>query len=201
MGGLDNSIFQGYILISDSLFHCYYPSTAGSRITLIDGPAGRLDTIRQSMESLFRDYGMMATPAAERLASFNAVENTYLTVFIMLGGLGIIIGTIGLGIVLQRNISQRRQELALYIALGFSKQCVFKLILSEHLLILFSGLFLGIIAAVPVLFNQLISPGNIVPMALISVILMMILLNGFLWIWFTTASMLRKDLLPALRQE
>ena len=201
MGGLENSIFQGYILISDSLFHCYFPSQADSRITLIDGPAGQQDAIGQSLETLFRDYGMMATPASERLAAFNAVENTYLTVFIMLGGLGIIIGTIGLGIVLQRNISQRRQELALYIALGFSKQCVFKLILSEHLLILFSGLFLGIIAAVPVLFNQLISPGNIVPMALISVILLMILLNGFLWIWFTTASMLRKDLLPALRQE
>ena len=201
MGGLENSIFQGYILVSDSLFHRYYPSTSGSRITLIDGPASQMDTIRQSLERLFRDYGMMATPATERLASFNAVENTYLTVFMMLGGLGVIIGTIGLGIVLQRNISQRRQELALYIALGFSKQCVFKLILSEHLLILFSGLFLGIIACVPVLINQLTSPGNVVPLALISTILLMILLNGFLWIWFTTISMLKKDLLPSLRME
>ena len=73
---------------------------------LIDGPATKSDTITHRLETLFRDYGMMVTSASARLAAFHAVENTYLSVFMLLGGFGIIIGTFGLGIVIFRNIRQ-----------------------------------------------------------------------------------------------
>ncbi|MEI7725112.1 MAG: ABC transporter permease [Bacteroidota bacterium] len=201
LGGLDNSIFQGNILVSDSLLRMYYPSTDGSRITLIDGPVIQQDTISKRLETLFRDYGLMAITAPERLSSFNAVENTYLSVFMMLGGLGIIIGTIGLGIVLLRNISQRKQELSLYVALGFRKQFVFKLILAEHTLILAAGLLLGVIAALPVILPLLICPGSSIPWIFISVILLLVVANGFLWIFFSARKILTMDPLSGLRKE
>jgi len=38
---------------------------------------------------------MDVTKTSEKLASFNAVENTYLSVFMLLGGLGVIMGISG----------------------------------------------------------------------------------------------------------
>jgi ABC-type antimicrobial peptide transport system permease subunit len=201
MGGLDNSIFQGSLLISDSLLQVFYPSSGGSGIMLIDGPLAQMEPIARKLESLFRDLGMMTTTTSERLASFNAVENTYLSVFMMLGGLGIIIGTIGLGIVLMQNMSQRTQELALYHALGFRNQFVFKLILTEHLLILLSGLMLGLLAALPVILPLLISQVHPVPWLLMSGILVIVLANGFLWIYFPARRIISGNPVSGLREE
>ena len=78
------------------------------------------------------DYGIEITPTSQRLATFNSVENTYLTVFMALSGLGFIIGTIGLGIVLLRNVYERRQELALMLSLGYSQKQVFKIVFTEN---------------------------------------------------------------------
>ena len=168
---------------------------------LIDGPANRRDIISSRMETLFRDHGMIITPASQRLASFNVVENTYLSVFMILGGLGVIIGTIGLGIVLLRNIALRRQELALYLALGFRRKFIFNLLLAEHTLILALGLVLGLVASLPLIFPLLIYRNSMVPWMLITGILLLILANGFTWIYITASTIMRKDILTGIRDE
>ena len=48
--------------------------------------------------------------AARRLAQFNAVQNTYLNTFQVLGGLGLLLGSAGLGVVVLRNVLERRNE-------------------------------------------------------------------------------------------
>ena len=53
------------------------------------------------------DFGADATGTAERLAQFHRVENTYLSTFQALGGLGLILGTMGLATVLLRNVLER----------------------------------------------------------------------------------------------
>ena len=47
-----------------------------------------------------------------RLAAFQEVQNTYLSIFQLLGGLGLLLGTVGLGMVVLRNALERRSELA-----------------------------------------------------------------------------------------
>ena len=59
------------------------------------------------------------TPTAERLEAYLAVENTYLTTFQALGGLGLLLGALGLAVVLLRSVWERRGELALLRALGY----------------------------------------------------------------------------------
>jgi len=201
VGGLDNSIFQGNILVSAELFRQYFPSVGGSKLMLVDGAFAKRSEISERLTYLFQDYGMMLTPASERLAQFNSVENTYLSVFMLLGGLGIIIGTIGLGIVLLRNLTERKQEIALYQALGFSQSYIFKLLFAENLFILFVGIGIGTFAAFAGIMPSFISPSFQLPTIFLLVIFLLILLNGCVWIYFPIKSSLQKNLMLSLRNE
>ncbi len=201
MGGLENSIFQGNILVSAELFRQNYPSAGDSKMMLIDGDFKQRSTVSERLEYLFQDYGMVITPASERLAQFNSVENTYLTVFMMLGGLGMLIGTIGLGIVLLRNLADRRREIAIYQAIGFKKSFILKLILTENLFLLLSGMGIGLVAAFTGILPSFFSPAYQLPTIFILVILLVILLSGFAWIYFPVKIFLHKNLLQGLRKE
>ncbi len=68
------------------------------------------------------DFGFDVVPTAERLANFHRVENTYLSTFQMLGGLGLLLGTLGMAAVLLRNVLERRRELALLRAVGYNSR-------------------------------------------------------------------------------
>jgi ABC-type antimicrobial peptide transport system permease subunit len=201
MGGLANSIFQGNILISAELFRQYFPSVGGSKVMLVKGDFAKRTGISERLEYLFQDYGMVATPASERLAEFNSVTNTYLSVFMMLGGLGIIIGTIGLGIVLLRNLEERKSETALYQGIGFTRSYIRKLIFTENLFILLSGIGIGLLAAFTGILPSFFSPAFQLPVSFILVIIILILLNGFVWIYFPVRAALNKNLNEALRKE
>ena len=201
IGGLDNSVFQGNVLVSAGLFKQYFPSVGGSKLMLIDGAFTKRSEISERLAYLFQDYGMMVTPASERLAQFNSVENTYLSVFMLLGGLGMIIGTIGLGIVLLRNIAERKQEIALYKALGFNHSYILKLLFAENLFILLSGTGIGILAAFAGILPSFLSLSFQLPTNFLLVILLLILINGFVWIYFPIKSSLRKNLMQSLRNE
>jgi ABC-type antimicrobial peptide transport system permease subunit len=201
MGGLDNSVFQGNILVSADLFRQYFPSVSGSKVMLVDGQLTQRSEITDRLEYLFQDYGMVVTPASEKLSQFNSVENTYLTVFMMLGGLGMIIGTVGLGIVLLRNLQERKQEIALYQALGFTHNYILKLVLTENLFILLSGIGIGGLSAFAGILPSFFSPAFQLPLAFLGVILFTILLSGFAWIYFPVKTALGKNLLRLLSKE
>jgi len=201
IGGLDNSIFQGNILISAEFFRQYFPSVGGSRVMLVDGAFTDRTKISDRIEYLFQDNGMVVTPTSGRLAQFNSVENTYLSVFMMLGGLGIIIGTIGFGIVLLKNLAERKQEIALYQAIGLNHNYILKLVLTENLFILLAGMGIGIIAAIAGILPSFLSPAFRFPVVYLTGIILIIFLNAFVWIYFPIKAGLHKNLVQALRKE
>jgi ABC-type antimicrobial peptide transport system permease subunit len=201
IGGLDNSIFQGNILISAGLFRQYFPSTAGSHVMLIEGKFSDRSAISERLEYLFQDYGMMITPASERLAQFNSVENTYLSVFMLLGGLGVILGTFGLGIIVIRNIRERQKEIAIYLAIGYKRKFIFRLLAAEYLFILVSGIFIGTISALTGLLPSIVNSSSPLPWSYIIAILLVVLLNGLFWIVVPIKSALKKNIVISLRSE
>jgi len=201
MGGLENSIFQGNILVSAELFRQYFPSVGGSKVMLIDGGFAQRTAILELLEYLFQDFGMVVTPASGRLAEFNSVTNTYLSVFMLLSGLGIIIGTIGLGIVLLRNLEERKREIALYLALGFKHNYILKLIIAENLFILLAGIGIGLIAAFAGILPSFLSPAFQLPATFLILILLLIVFSGMAWIYFPARATMHKNLVQALRKE
>jgi ABC-type antimicrobial peptide transport system permease subunit len=118
-----------------------------------------------------------------------------------LGGLGIIIGTFGLGIVLMRNILERRSEIALLQAVGFSKNKVFKLIFIENIILLILGIGTGICAAVIGILPSLISPSFSIPTTFVFVLVILVLFSGLLWIYFPARNALKSNLISSLRNE
>jgi ABC-type antimicrobial peptide transport system permease subunit len=201
MGGLANSVFQGNIIISEDILMEKYPSVSGHRLFLVDSPPEEADSARSALSWALQDLGLDISSTSERLAGFNKVENTYLSIFLILGGFGLLLGTIGLGIVVIRNILERRGELALLRAIGFNRRSIDKLLLSEHILLLIIGTVCGFITALIAVFPALINPGSEVPYLTIIVTLFVILFSGVLWIYLATSFAIRGNLLPALRNE
>jgi putative ABC transport system permease protein len=200
-GSISNSIFQGNILISERVFRKQFPSSAGSKTILVDAPVNKQALIAEILSQSLVDYGIEITPTSQRLATFNSVENTYLTVFMALSGLGFIIGTIGLGIVLLRNVYERRQELALLLSLGYRKKQVFKIVFTENFYLLATGFCTGLLAAFVGILPSLLSPSFKIQGGFLLIITAGIFLNGLLWIYFPLKSALNRPLIPALRND
>ena len=55
------------------------------------------------LETDLADAGFDAERVADRLANFLSVQNTYLSTFQTLGGLGLLLGTVGLGVVMMAS--------------------------------------------------------------------------------------------------
>jgi len=201
VGILANSILQGGLLISEADFLERFPSVAGYRAFLVDAPPGRTDAVAELLTRQLQDKGLDMQPAWQRLADFMAVENTYLGIFQALGGLGLLLGSLGLGIVVLRNVLERRQELALLQAVGFRPAQLQRLVLSEHWLLVVLGLIIGLGAALVAVFPALGWPDGAAPSSTVAWTLAALAVAGIFWCWLATRAALRGPLLDALRKE
>jgi ABC-type lipoprotein release transport system permease subunit len=201
VAGVANSILQGNLLIDENEFTRVFPDEAGHRMLLVDAPSNRVEQARSTLNRALQNTGLELSPATQRMAQLNAVQNTYLGTFQVLGGLGLLLGSAGLGIVLLRNVLERRSELGLLLALGFEKQRIFKLVLLEHAILLTAGLGIGIVAALVAVIPSLVVPGNPFPYQSLGLTLAGVLVNGFLWTWLAAWLSLQGNLVVALRSE
>jgi ABC-type antimicrobial peptide transport system permease subunit len=196
-----NSILQGTLLIDERAFVEKFPGEAGYRMFLIDAPSKNVSEISGTLSRALRDVGLELTPASERLAAFNAVQNTYLNTFQILGGLGLLLGSAGLGIVVLRNVLERRGEFATLQAIGFHKRALRRLVLNEHTVLLGFGLAIGLVSAIVAILPNLLFARTGIPMVSLGILLGAILLCGLLSTFVATSLALRGELLKALRNE
>jgi hypothetical protein len=201
VGAVANSILQGSLLIDEAEFVKRFPGESGYRMFLMDAPSKAVSQVSATLSRALQDVGLELTPAAERLNAFNAVQNTYLGTFQILGGLGLLLGSAGLGVVVLRNVLERRGELGLLMAVGFRRRALQRLVLSEHGALLGLGLGIGIAAAAVAVLPAIVSPGTQLPYGSLALTLAAVLLNGLLWTWIATGYALRGDLFAALRNE
>src|SRR5207302_8332062 len=109
--------------------------------------------------------GADAMETQARLAEFHAVENTYLSTFQTLGGLGLLVGTVGLAAVALRNVLERRRELALLGAVGYGRAHIFTIVVAENLLLLAWGLAIGAASALVAIAPAVLERGGRAPVA------------------------------------
>ncbi|MBN2262188.1 MAG: ABC transporter permease, partial [Prolixibacteraceae bacterium] len=202
VAGLAGSVFQGNVLIDNSNFNVNFPTNSGSNVFLIDGKQENKTAIADELNLLYRDFGIELTQAPQRLAEFMSVTNTYLSIFLILGALGLLIGTIGLGIVMQRSLVERKAEFALLKSVGFTNVSIFRLVTIEYTLLMLAGLLVGFFTAVISVYPVIGSETNNVSLGFVALLLTIILVNGVLWIALLAALQLRKlKIIEALRNE
>jgi hypothetical protein len=198
---LKDSVFQGELLMSERNFLGAFPDQEGFRFFLLDVPPNETEQVTETLEQGLSDFGFDVTGTAERLARFHRVENTYLSTFQTLGGLGLVLGTLGLGAVLLRNVLERRRELALLRAIGYDSRDFSLMVLSENAVMLFWGLAIGALCALVAIAPALVSRGGAFSLASLVLLLLAVLASGVIASLLAVAASVRSPLLESLRAE
>lgn len=197
VGLLQTSLLQGSLIIDEAAFIEKHPTAGGYRFFLLDHatPEAAATLVRQ-----LGDRGLELLPAARRLDEFNAVQNVYLSIFSTLGGLGVLLGTVGLGIVVSRNVLERRGELALMGAVGFTRGTLAGFVTREHWLLHAAGVLIGLVAALVAVLPKLTAGAAGLPWGLLVLIDGGVLVAGVIFCWVAARLVLRGSLLDPLRE-
>ena len=201
VAALADSIFQSELLMSDKNFVRHFPEEQGYRFFLLDAPANKTAAVTSTLEDRLSDFGFDAQSTADRLNNFHRVENTYLSTFQMLGGLGLVLGTLGMAAVLLRNVFERRRELALLRAVGYNSSHFTVMVVSENVLMLCCGLAIGFVCALLAIAPVFFERGGRLPNISLGLLLLAVLVSGAFASLVATLAALRSPLLPALRAE
>jgi len=201
VGLLKNSIFQGQLLVSETWFKRLFPESSGYRFFLIDTTSQPSGRVAAALETGLGTVGLDVTRTARRLENFFAVQNTYLSTFQSLGGLGLLLGTFGLATVQLRNVFERRGELALLRAAGFARRRLAELVLLENAALLCGGLLIGTLAALVAVGPHWWTGRATLPVVSLSVTMAVVLLVGLAAGWLAVRAMLRAPLIGALRSD
>jgi hypothetical protein len=201
VGLLENSVLQGNLLVGEADFRRLFPDISGYRYFLVHTPPGQEARVTSLLESQLGDQGFDVTPARDILRDLLAVQNTYISTFQSLGGLGLLLGMFGLAAVQMRSIAERRGELALLRAVGFAQRRLGRLVLLENLVLLIGGLMTGILAALFAVLPHMFVGGAQPPLLDLAIMLGLVLLVGIVVGSLAVRSALQADLLAALRGE
>jgi ABC-type antimicrobial peptide transport system permease subunit len=201
VAALSDSIFQSELLMSEKNFLRLFPEEQGWRFFLIDAAPQRAEAVTQLLEDKLSDYGFDVTSTSEKLAGFHQVENTYLSTFQTLGGLGLLLGTVGLAAVLLRNVLERRREFALLRATGYQQSHLALMVVAENALLLGCGLLSGIICALLAVAPAFIARGGQLSFVSLLLLLVAALVTGLAASLVAVLAVLRLPLLSELRAE
>ncbi|MDP3644965.1 MAG: ABC transporter permease [Bacteroidota bacterium] len=199
VGGLANSVFQGNVIISEDHFNRAFPSVSGSNVFLIDSPDNSLTA--DDLHTGMRNYGPEIIRTTDRLLAFYTVENTYLNIFLMLGALGLLIGTLGLGILIFRITFEQIPEYALLLSLGFSQSIIQRMVMREKFFLMIVSVFIGLIPAVLSALPSLMSSLYSNLWVWLPAISVLVILSGAIFSFVAVRVAFRQNLVGALRND
>jgi ABC-type antimicrobial peptide transport system permease subunit len=199
IGGFANSVFQGNVIVAGDYFVKEFPSVSGANLFLLQTPKGYIPD-RDFLDG-WRHYGAEITGTRERLLMFGKIETTYLNIFLMLGALGLLIGTIGLGILIYRITLEQIPQYALLHSIGFSKARIFKLLFFEKLFLLLSAIFAGSIPAALSVAPIIFTGQNSNLWLWLPVTVTLVLVSGFLSIYLAIRNVVQKNLIRSLDED
>ena len=180
VGALADSVLQSELIIGEQAFVRLFPRHEGYRVWMIETPANNTADVTTYFEDRLSDYGLDVTGTEERWASYHQVENTYLATFQALGSLGLLLGTVGLGAVLARNVLERRREMGLLAAVGYAPANLRGMVLSEGMALVIGGLAIGTFCAVVAIIPALRDRAQSLPILSLMALLIGVAVTGAL---------------------
>ncbi len=202
VAALKDSVLQGEFIMAEPAFLRAFPAQQGYGFLLVEAPKEEAAAVERAFENALVDFGADARPTSERLDEYHRVENTYLSTFQTLGGLGLLLGTVGVAAVLLRNVLERRRELALLGAVGFGRRHFLAMAFVESAALVAGGLVAGGATAWLAVAPALAERGARAPVGVGGLLLLAaVLVIGLLSAWVAVRATLRTPLLESLRSE
>ena len=146
IGSLNNSIFQGNLLMDKSFFAEIWGEN-GSEVMLVQTSESSGQAVKQLLSQALANYGLQLGFCNDRLKEFNSVTDSYLTIFLMLGGLGLLIGLFGMLLVIRQGILGRAGEVSTLMAIGFDAVSIKRQLFRESMTVPLYAIAAGTIAA------------------------------------------------------
>ena len=145
-GVVRGGMFSGQLLMSEANFRRLMPERAGYGVYLIESSSADLPAVRDYFKPLLQD-GALLESTDRIIAKVASVQQLYMTMFLVLGSLGLLLGGAGVLSVVVRDAAQRRGELALMQASGLSNGRIAGVFSMGHLLPVVAGLAAGCMSA------------------------------------------------------
>ncbi|MBA3714200.1 MAG: ABC transporter permease, partial [Pyrinomonadaceae bacterium] len=112
-------------------------------------PASLTAALRQAILEIDRDQPIYGVRTMEQVLSESvASRRLSMTLFSLLAGLALLLATVGIYGVIAYTVSSRTHEIGVRVALGAQSGDVLRLILKQGLVLILSGIVVGILAAV-----------------------------------------------------
>ncbi|WP_164100769.1 ABC transporter permease [Candidatus Laterigemmans baculatus] len=182
---LSNSVLQGSLLVGEANFERLFPEINGYSFFLIRaGEEADPARLTEILENRLGDVGMDVVSSRAVLARLLEVQNTYLRTFQSLGALGLLLGTFGLAVVQLRNVLERKSELSLLRAVGFSRGRLASSVMTENAVLLVVGIGCGVGAALATVIPYFVAGGEwpavVEPLWMLAIVLVVGLLASLL---------------------
>jgi putative ABC transport system permease protein len=147
IGVLKTTMFGGIITSEENARRDFNFTT--STLVLFDVAGGvDPDEVGKDLERAFLAYGLqtfvLQTIVEEQMSTMNQFFNLFKAYL----GLGLIVGLAGLGIITLRAVRERRQQIGMLRAIGFTRGMVRRTFLMEALFICLMGILIGMLLGV-----------------------------------------------------
>lgn len=206
-----SSILQGALLIDESNFLKAFPTAHGYSMWLCDyapyllrEATDRLSMTTTIVTSTLQkvhhpEPGITVETTQERLRLLASVESTYLDMFLVFGGLGMMLGMFGISLVIIRGVEERRHEFAVLTAIGLPRKYILLLILAEYGSLVGMGLVTGLIPALVAIQPAAGALRSEMPWSLMIGVIAMLLVSSFICIFTASYRVSRKFFLHELK--
>ena len=132
-GTYPTGIFHGNAIMSAEAFRRLWAKESGVEVLLMK--SSRPEEAAEILATAMSEYGLDVQTVEERIKMFFEVTETYLVIFLTLGGLGLLLGIFSLMIIVRKNLTAHAATIRQYRAMGFSKPLTGLLLLRENLLV------------------------------------------------------------------
>ena len=132
-GTYPTGIFHGNAIMSAEDFRRLWPKESGIEVLLMK--SSRPDEAAEILSTAMNEYGLNIQTVGERIQMFFEVTETYLLIFLTLGGLGLLLGIFSLMIIVRKNLTAQTATIRQYRAMGFSDRLIQSLLVRENLLV------------------------------------------------------------------
>ena len=146
-GTLPNTILQGNVVVDREVFAEIWPEITGSEVALVKVKEQENEQTKNLLATALNEYGVRVMTTGERLRQFYQVTDTYLTIFLTLGGIGLLVGLLSFVIVIRKNLAMKDNDIQFFGMLGYQPQVVERLLVDEHIRVPLYALFIGVTGA------------------------------------------------------